>query len=144
MCVFVLQTITLPVSVFSRFSPDSLSDNNITLHSVSISSRFCPDSFSDNNIALHSVSIFSRFSPDSLSDNNIALIKLDSPVTLNDCVQPLPRFARNAAQCSSSLMNCTITGWGQFDGQYRPGDTFVVASADGDNLTVSIGLVTPL
>ena len=54
-----------------------------------------------------------------LSDNNIALIKLESPVTLNDCVQPLPRFAHNAAQCNSALMNCTITGWGQFDRQYN-------------------------
>ncbi|KAK7094267.1 trypsin-2-like [Littorina saxatilis] len=50
-----------------------------------------------------------------IGDNNIGLIKLDSPVTLNDCVQPIMRFVRDPTTCSSTLMNCTITGWGQSD-----------------------------
>lgn len=48
-------------------------------------------------------------------DNNIALIKLPQPVTLSNCVKPLPRYGSSPSQCPNSFTNCTITGWGGGD-----------------------------
>ncbi|XP_076470557.1 trypsin-3-like isoform X2 [Babylonia areolata] len=47
-------------------------------------------------------------------ENNIGLIKLRAPAALNECVQPMQLYRGDATQCTSALMNCTVTGWGPF------------------------------
>ncbi|XP_063164810.1 uncharacterized protein LOC134501132 [Candoia aspera] len=66
-----------------------------------------------DNVQLHSVSkvvLHQDYNP-LTEDNDIALIKLDSPVTFNDYVQPacLPRVTMGS---ETSFTSCFVSGWG--------------------------------